>query len=77
MPYRPSTQGRLRSCDNEAVRTITGALRSWKAQNKSWPPPWTEDDIKSTLLGWGVPKLGCASRQQKARAKRTRAAVAL
>jgi hypothetical protein len=43
----PGTQGRLRSCDNEAVRTITGALRSWKAQNSLGRRTWTEDDIKA------------------------------
>jgi hypothetical protein len=36
--------------------------RARKAENKPWLPPWTEDDIKSTLLGWRVPKMGCASR---------------
>jgi hypothetical protein len=49
-------RNRLRCCDEAAMRTIAAELLSWRAKNKPWLPPWSEEDVAKLLAVKGALK---------------------
>jgi hypothetical protein len=43
---------RLRSCDEEAIRTIAAQLLTWEGKSKPWLPPWTKQDVAKLVAIW-------------------------
>jgi len=48
----PGNVERLKCCDKAAVEQIAKRLRTWKAKQVPWLPPYTDNEIATLLKLW-------------------------